>query len=50
MRPVAWARAASEFSMIIVRKTSASGRYFASKVRMKKETWRVGLSWAYVYA
>jgi len=36
--------------MIKVMKSMAKGRYLESKVMMKKDTERVGLSWANVYA
>lgn len=50
MRPVLCVRAESGPSMIKVMKSMPNGRNFASNVMMKKDTWRVGLSWAYVYA
>ena len=49
-RPVSCASAALGPSMMKDMKSSAKGRYFESKVTMKKETWRVGLSCAKVYA
>lgn len=36
--------------MMSVMNNMANGRNFESKLIMKNETWRVGLSWAYVYA
>ena len=37
-------------SMTKVMRIMAPGRNLAWKVMMKRETWRAGLSWAYVYA
>jgi len=50
MRPVSCPAAASGPSIIKVMKSMAKGRYLESKVMMKKDTERVGLSWANVYA
>ena len=36
--------------MMKVMNNMAKGRYLESKVMMKNETWRVGFSWAKVYA